>query len=122
TDGLWETFDEEALPEGREIIDHLDNGNVWRFDDHGNRGNLTGGEGGFAIANSDAYGSGSQTHTTLVTPSLDLSGDETPAVGFNMDYYHLGTSSATVELSLDGGETWEDVQQWTASQRGPREE
>src|SRR5699024_6088462 len=72
--------------------------------------------------NSDAYGSGTQTSTTLVTPALDMSGNDTPAVGFKMDYRHLSTSSAAVKVSVDGGETWETVQQWTANARGPREE
>ncbi|WP_238348463.1 cell wall-binding repeat-containing protein [Ornithinimicrobium pratense] len=122
TDGVWETFDEESAPEGWDVIDHQGNGQVWRFDDPGNRGNLTGGEGGFAVVNSDAYGSGQTQNTTLATPSVDMSDNESPAVGFKSDYYRFTNDSATVRVSLDGGETWEDVEQWTASRRGPREE
>ena len=122
TDGIWETFDGTTVPEGWSVRNNHDTSeNVWRFDNYGNRGNLTGGEGGFAIANSDAYGSGTQTDTTLVSPSVDMSDFDAPSVTFNSDYYHLGASSGTVELSIDGGETWEDVQTWTTSQRGPRE-
>ncbi|WP_238154378.1 S8 family serine peptidase [Ornithinimicrobium sufpigmenti] len=122
TEGLWETFDEETAPEGWDVVDHQGNDQVWRFDDPGDRGNQTGGEGGFAVVNSDDYGSGQTQNTTLVTPSVDMSGDETPAVGFKSDYYRFTNDSATVRVSLDGGETWEDVEEWTESRRGPREE
>lgn len=121
-DGVTETFDGTEAPEGWTVEDHEGNGQVWRFDDHGGRGNLTGGEGGFAIVNSDAYGSGGRQDTSLVSPSVDMSGLETPVVGFKTDLNYLGGENADVDVSLDGGETWETVVNWQESRRGPREE
>ena len=45
TGTVTEDFNDGALPEGWTIDDNLENGQVWRFDDPDNRGNLTGGDG-----------------------------------------------------------------------------
>ena len=52
--GATETFDSGTLPAGWEVIDNIGNGQVWRFDDPGGRGNLTGGDGLFAVIDSDS--------------------------------------------------------------------
>ncbi len=67
TGTVTEDFNDGALPEGWTIEDNLENGQVWRFDDPDNRGNLTGGDGTFAISDSDFYGSGQSQDTSLVT-------------------------------------------------------
>jgi subtilisin family serine protease len=122
SDGVLESFDGTTVPEGWEVVDHEGNGQVWRFDDHGSRGNLTGGEGGFAIINSDAYGSGNRQDTSLVSPSVDMSALDAPVVGFKQDFNHLGGEFADVDYSLDGGETWTNVVRQAADFRGPRED
>jgi subtilisin family serine protease len=121
-DGVTETFDGTEAPEGWTVEDNLGNEQVWRFDDHGSRGNLTGGEGGFAIINSDAYGSGQQQDSSLVSPSVDMSALTSPVVGFKTDINHLGGELFDVDVSLDGGATWENVVSWEEDRRGPREE
>ncbi|QBR94317.1 peptidase S8 [Nocardioides euryhalodurans] len=119
--GVTEGFDELALPEGWTVEDNLGNGQVWTFDDPGGRGNLTGGAGGFAIMDSDEWGSGGQQDTSLVTPVVDMSDLTAPVVGFKQDYNNLG-DTADVEVSIDGGETWETVLSQTTDVRGPRED
>ena len=92
---------------------------VWTNVDSNARGNLTGGTGAFAIADSDYCGSGSYMDTELWTPNVDLTGLVAPHVVFNLDYYALGDYAA-VDASTDGGTTWTNVHTWTASARGPR--
>jgi len=119
--GVTETFDGTTLPEGWEVTDEIGNGQTWMFDDPGGRGNLTGGEGGFAISDSDEWGSGQQQDTSLVTPAVDMSALSSPVVGFKQDYNNLG-DTADVDVSLDGGATWETVLHQTTDVRGPRED
>ena len=92
---------------------------VWTNVDGGGRGNLSGGTGAFAMADSDYCGSGSFMDTEMWTPNVDLTGLTAPHVAFNLDYYALG-DYANVDASTDGGATWTNVKSWTASARGPR--
>ena len=119
TAGVTEDFSAGTLPQGWSVTDDLGNGQTWTFDDPGGRGNLTGGEGGFAIVDSDAYGSSGQQDTSLVSPVVDMSDLTAPVVGFAQDYNNLG-DSADVDVSIDGGDTWETVLHQTTDVRGPR--
>jgi N-acetylneuraminic acid mutarotase len=121
TDGVTEDFNDGALPEGWTIEDNVGNEQVWRFDDPEGRGNLTGGDGAFAISDSDFWGSGENQDTSLVTPTIDMSSLTAPVVGFKQDYNNLG-DVADVDVSVDGGETWETVLNQTTDVRGPRED
>ncbi|GGK94259.1 hypothetical protein Sme01_56970 [Sphaerisporangium melleum] len=113
-----EPFDSGAAPEGWSVENHTVHGG-WAFTDAKNRGNLTGGTGGYAIADSDAPGSGTSMDTELLLPALDLSAVPGPVLRFNSDYRALN-GSAGVELSLDAGATWTVLTTWTtASRRGP---
>lgn len=118
-DGLLENFDGTETPDGWTVTDAIGNGQVWRFDDPGARGNLTGGEGGFAVVDSDEYGSGNTQDTTLVSPVFDLTGVDTPVLEFATDYNDLGNEQADVDLSLDGGATWTNVWRQLTDLRGP---
>ncbi|AXH96697.1 cell wall-binding repeat-containing protein [Ornithinimicrobium avium] len=120
TDGVIETFDGTDVPEGWTVVDDAGTEQVWRFDDPKSRGNRTGGEGGFAITDSDYYGSGGAQDTSLVSPSVDMSELSDPAVGFKHDYNaFLGSGeSGTVELSIDGGTTWTEVASYTSDTTG----
>lgn len=119
TAGTSEDFSGGTLPEGWTVTDELGNGQVWTFDDPGERGNLTGGEDGFAVIDSDAYGSGGHQDSSLVSPVVDMSDLTAPVVGFSQDYNNLG-DSADVDVSIDGGATWETVLHQTDDARGPR--
>jgi len=121
TGTVTEDFNEGALPAGWEIEDNVGNGQVWRFDDPEPRGNLTGGDGAFAISDSDFYGSAGSQDTSLVTPVMDMSAMSDPVVGFKQDFNQLG-DTADVDVSVDGGATWETVLSQTTDVSGPHED
>ncbi len=122
--GIVETFESGDVPEGWTVVDNLGNGQVWQFDDPGNRGNLTGGDGGFAIVDSDNYGMSGWQDTELVSPPFDASGLTTVMLEFDTDYNtYSGADYADVDVSVDGGTTWTNVwQKHGADYRGPAHE
>ncbi|WP_232075599.1 choice-of-anchor J domain-containing protein [Phytohabitans suffuscus] len=120
SDGEYETFDGTTTPAGWTVVDHAGTGQVWKFTDDGNRGNLTGGTGGFAMIDSDHYGTGTRQDSSLVSPVVDLTAVTTPVIRFNQDFRWLGSDRADVDLSLDAGATWTNVLRQAANVRGPR--
>jgi N-acetylneuraminic acid mutarotase len=111
--GSTETFDSTtAAPTGWSVVNAPNTSGGWQFNDPANRGNQTGGSGGFAIADSNYYGFSSNLDTSLVSPVYDFSGDTQPEVGFDTmwtdnPYYE----SFEVQATDDGGATWTTV--WT---------
>jgi hypothetical protein len=109
--GPTETFDSTtSAPSGWGVVNAPNTSGGWQFNDPGNRGNSTGGTGGFAIADSNHLGFTSNFNTSLVTPMYDFSGDTRPEVGFDTmwvinPYYE----SFQVQASDDGGATWTTV-------------
>ncbi|GAA1406211.1 S8 family serine peptidase [Catellatospora coxensis] len=120
SDGEYETFDGTTVPAGWSVVDNKGNGQVWKFTDDGNRGNLTGGSGGFAIIDSDDYGLGGAQDSSLVSPVVNLTAVTAPVIRFNQDFNQLGSDRADVDLSLDGGATWTNLLRQAADFRGPR--
>ncbi len=111
-------FETGTTPEGWTVENRTASGG-WVFNAPRNRGNLPGGSGRYAIADSDAAGSGTTVDTDLVTPPLDFTSVPKPVLRFNSDYRALN-GFANVELSVDGGATYKTVTSWTtASRRGP---
>ena len=96
----------------------------WTFDDRGGRGNLTGGAGGFAVLDSDEFGSGTSEDASLITPPVDLSAAAAPELSFNSDYRALaGSSTADVDIKLDAAAQFATIlHQGDADRRGPRVE
>lgn len=117
-DGLTEAFDTAATPAGWQVVDHAGTGNIWRFDDPGGRGNLTGGAGGFAIVDRDA-GSAQAVDSSLISPATDLSGVAAPELQFSSDFRDLGRGTASASVSIDGGQTWTTVWSKSGGERGP---
>ncbi|HEX3790843.1 MAG TPA: carboxypeptidase regulatory-like domain-containing protein [Pseudonocardiaceae bacterium] len=118
--GATQTFDGSTAPAGWTVQDNQGNGQTWAFTDAGARGNLTGGTGGFAIVDSDHYGSGNIQDTSLVSPVIDLSQVTSPTIQFDNDYYGFPGQSADVDYTLDGGATWTNAwHQDVVSVRGP---
>ncbi|GAB7036483.1 MULTISPECIES: S8 family serine peptidase [Catenuloplanes] len=120
SDGEYETFDAASTPAGWTVTDAAGRGQTWKFTDDGNRGNKTGGTGGFAIVDSDEYGAGGAQDTSLVSPVVNLSAVTAPVIRFNQDFNWLGSDRADVDLSVDGGATWTNVLRQTTDALGPR--
>jgi N-acetylneuraminic acid mutarotase len=100
-------------------VNHTADGG-WGFTDDGGRGNLTGGEGGFAMIDSDHLGVGMAQDTELLTPLLDFTGMATPSIRFNSDFRAFSGSFGDLDLSLDSGQTWTTLQHNVGNARGPR--
>lgn len=114
---LTEDFTGRTLPEGWSTVDHLGSGHVWEFDDRHERGNLTGGAGGFAILDSWGWGQGNDD-SSLVSPSFSAVSLKNPVVTFKTDFKQ-SSAFAAVEISVDGGTTWAPVwRQWFGNVRG----
>ena len=93
----------------------------WTNTNPGNRANLTGGVGPFAIADSDKCGSGSSLNSIMTTGMLDFTGLISPTVSFNTDYDDLSTGGdrAILAASTDGGTSWAPLFTWDSDHRGP---
>ncbi len=92
----------------------------WTNTDPGVRGNLTGGSGLFAVADSDACGSGVAMNAQMWSPVLNLTNFMTPRVSFKYDYNDLGSAdTGALDFSTDGGSTWANINTWTTDARGP---
>lgn len=105
--GAVQGFDGASAPAGWTVEDKKDPG--WTFTDVGNRGNLTGGTGGFAVIDSDKSGVGKTQDSYLVSPSFNLAGKTNGVIEFDSFFKKYSTSNGTVELSSDGGTTWKTV-------------
>jgi len=81
----------------------------WRFDNPGNRPppTMTTGNDSFAIADSGA--SGGYLNSTLTSPAIDLSGQLSPELSFQSEYYGAPGQQGTIELSTDGGGSWTTI-------------
>jgi len=115
---LDEQFLDNTIPAGWTIVDNEGNGQVWRFDNAGGRGNLTGGVDNFAIVDSDNYGIGGIQDTELIVPPFDFSGATIVSLTFKTDFRWYDTSKADVDISSDGGTIWTTVWQKTSDYRG----
>jgi N-acetylneuraminic acid mutarotase len=109
--GSAQPFDSTtSAPAGWTVVNAPNTTGGWQFDDPGDRGNGTGGDGAFAIADSNYLGFGSNYDTSLFSPVFDLTGDTQPEVAFdtmweiNPYYEHL-----EAQASDDGGATWTTV-------------
>ncbi len=113
-----------GLPAGWTNIDTAGTGAGWSFDDPGGRGNLTGGDGIFAIADSWAAGK-VRMDTTLQSGSGDYRSYASLSLQFNNDYYYYSGSDgsneiADVDVSANGAAgPWSNLWRKTSSVRGP---
>ncbi|WP_326822066.1 S8 family serine peptidase [Streptosporangium sp. NBC_01756] len=114
-DGSTQPFNGTTKPKGWTVtnvdigIPNYDHQPGWVFKDAGKRGNHTGGDGGFAIVDSRNSGIGHIQDTYLTSPAYDLTGRTQAAIELAHDLKPAVNSTATIELSLDGGRTWDAV-------------
>jgi N-acetylneuraminic acid mutarotase len=118
---LQENFDGGSFPpSGWNVVDNAGEGHAWQLNDPEGQPNNTGGTGNFADINSDFYGPGDTQNTSLVTPTVDLSGSPSPSLTFRNDYFGFSGQIGDVDVSTDGGTTWTNVWEHTNdSVRGP---
>ncbi len=122
---FYEGFDDPLTPSGWTIIDNAGTSAQWRFDDPANRGNRTGGFGGFAIADNDFHYFDFMD-TELLTPIIDMSGSGTVFLQFKTDFYEeccYSNEIAEIDISINGaGGPWANVWKKTSDYRGPKTE
>lgn len=111
-DGQVQTFDDLALPEGWTVEDLAGSGLTWEFEDPWGIPNGTGGDGGFAVANSD-FSQGTYD-TVLVSPVMDVAAMPNVTVSYRQFFDTFGFSVGSVEVSADGGTTWTRVHEVTS--------
>jgi endonuclease/exonuclease/phosphatase family metal-dependent hydrolase len=121
TNKLYTAFT-NGLPSGWTVIANADSRAKWRFDDPLFRGNQTGGDGLFAIADSGAINK--TMDTELRTPSLNLANVVYAELEFKTDFrWYSGSLSekADVDVSVNGSAgPWSNVWRQTgADYRGP---
>jgi hypothetical protein len=108
-----ETFDSTATaPQNWSVVNAAGTNNGWEFDDPTQRGNSTGGNGAFAIVESDNGPIGPHQDSQLISPEYDLSAAQSAELTFKTAYlYNPNQQHMTVDASTDNGATWENV--WT---------
>lgn len=119
TTGPTEPFDSTtAPPTGWSVVNADDTVGGWDFSDAGKLGNLTGGNGAFAVVDSDHIGSSGNQDTSLVSPVYDFSDSNAPRISFDMDYRSWSGQSGSVDITTDGGKTWTTVWSQTITETG----
>ncbi len=121
TNKLYTTFS-NGLPAGWTVIANADSRAKWRFDDPLFRGNLTGGSGIFAIADSEAINR--TMDTELRTPTINCASATYVELEFKTDFrWDAGglAEKADVDVSVNGSAgPWSNVWRRTGSDyRGP---
>ncbi|WP_406429735.1 carboxypeptidase regulatory-like domain-containing protein [Streptomyces sp. NBC_01589] len=96
-------------PDGWSVVDAAGSGHGWAFDDPGDRGNNTGGSGGFAVADNDHVGWDTALDTLLVSPVYDFGRAGDPELAFSTDYQGSAEQNGDVQVTSDGGRTWTTV-------------
>jgi hypothetical protein len=123
---LSENFEGTFPPTGWTVVIHQQTLN-WRRNDQWPtaRPNYAGGVGYCADADADAAGSGGPwpMDTSLVTPVIDLSAVSAASFEYIAAYNALSGDYADVDISIDNGSTWVNLQHWTVdhSASGPGE-
>lgn len=107
-------FSTGAQPVCWSQVDHQGNGQIWEFSST-RTFNSTSNANGFAILDSDAYGSGSTQDADLITPEFDLSGYSSVYLYFEYYLRTYQTEVATVSYSINGGSTWNSLASWSST-------
>lgn len=109
----------DGLPTCWENIDNNGSGQIWQFNNPDGRNfQSTTVANGFAILDSDHYGSGNSQDADLITPTLDFTNYSSVNLTFEHTYRNYTGSSATISYSTDGGINWTEIQTWTGSNEG----
>ena len=113
-----EDFDAaQTLPTCWTNLDNAGSGQVWQFGSHSD--GLSGSTGNYAYLNSDAYGSGSSQNADLISPNFDLSSYTDVTLSFSHYFKEWTGSSASVSYSIDGGNSWSQIDAWSSNTTNP---
>ncbi|MGW3635919.1 carboxypeptidase regulatory-like domain-containing protein, partial [Streptomyces sp. NPDC005122] len=121
--GTTQTFDGTSAPAGW-TLDNTDAGG-WAFDDPQlpwwsySTGNHTGGNGGFAVTDTRTMNSLHPADMSIVSPVTDFSGAAHPDLTFSTDLSAQNGPVADVEVTTDGGTTWNPAWSRGNDLRGP---
>ncbi|MDP8224121.1 MAG: C25 family cysteine peptidase [Candidatus Lernaella stagnicola] len=121
---IWEEdFDPDGIPASWEIIDGGNTGpNLrWNTENFGGRTSDMF-DGLFAIADSDETGSGPDWDDYMITEAINCSGYSGIRLLMTHYYHSLTGDQATLYISTDGGDTWEEVVDYTGSSREQAED
>lgn len=116
-----EDFSSGALPYCWSQVDHQGSGELWQFNNPGNvDADTPTGNNGFAIFDSDHYGSGHSQNCDLVTPTFDFTYFTNIDIGFSYYYRHVSSNSkGTFSFSTDNGNSWVKVFDLTYTSTNP---
>ncbi|MEI7770073.1 MAG: fibronectin type III domain-containing protein, partial [Chloroflexales bacterium] len=102
---------DSGLPDGWTVLPA--SGPSWVFNDPGARTNKTGGATTFAVADSDKAGK-TPIDTELRSPVMDFTGVSAVRLIFQTYFSPYQQSTGDVDVSSDGGATWENVWRTTS--------
>ncbi|SDX54058.1 fibronectin type III domain-containing protein [Aequorivita viscosa] len=112
-----ENFSGGVLPAGWTNNDLNESGQIWEFDNPGNRSANSPLSAPFAILDSDNYGSGGIQNAALETPAFDAS--SATSVFLDFDYYHRQCCGATIYVEVFNGASWIEVHSESSSSANP---
>ncbi|RKS75544.1 Kelch motif protein [Motilibacter peucedani] len=112
--GTVETLDTGQLPGW--TVDTTGSGTGWVLDNPSGYENLTGGTGGMALVDTSSTPAGSRLESTLTSPPTDFSDASHPLLEFDTWLLLSDGQVATVDLSTDGGSTWQTA--WDTTDPG----
>ncbi|MEW5763510.1 MAG: hypothetical protein ACOYXN_04005 [Acidobacteriota bacterium] len=119
---LEEDFSEDDPPTGWSLEDGGDAGQTWTTANPAERPLPEGMSGYVEILDSDHYGEGGIQEDSLVSPSLDCTDAVSVDLTFRSFLWAFQTGheeSAFVDVSTDGGTTWQTVETWRVSVGNP---
>ena len=109
-------FSHGIIPPCWTMDDLQGNGQVWTFNNPGERTiNTSTANNGFAIIDSDDYGSGNSQNCDLISPVFNFSSHTNITVEFEHYYRHYGAQRGTFSYSTDNGSAWTELQSWATT-------
>jgi len=118
-------FSAPHLPFCWTIDDHVGNNQIWTFNNPRNRIiSTSSSENGFAIIDSDNYGSGGIQNCDLISPVFDFSQLNAPekiSLEFSHVFSFYEPSIATLSYSTDNGTSWDTLQTWGKDTQNPEQ-
>lgn len=116
--GGTQTFDKREAPEGWTVTGDASSTQTWRFDNPSGEENITHTIGNVFYTDRGNFASVDVTDltkrtkpvdTTLTSPATDMSGFDAPTLKFDTKYWVNFFTTASVDVSTDGGQTWATV-------------